>query len=754
MIELSTAAALEHRQESVLLRHRPAVLLSMALAIVALAGQAKEKPRGSDLSGPWQLFVDDYLVAQAEGVARVYHAFEKHPGNPVQGIQKYGGRGTALLAEDGAGYRLWCSGGKNHYVSADGLTWDRPVRPVRETQDSQGCCSVIHTPWESDPAQRFKMVSLAYVESLRKDKLDKGGGWYGWVSPDGLHWTSTQRAPLFRDRSDVGKFGWDAHRQRYFGTPKIWTNVRGHLRRCIGLSASPQFDAPWPAAQLMLVPDSLDDAWARSPEQHTQFYGLSAFAYESIYLGLLEVFRVTDGINDGTIHIELVTSRDGVRWDRLPGERRPILPVGPPGAWDAGMIKTPSQPIVEGDQIKLFYGANNQTHGFGRSYHETAGRAAERADGTGLATLRKDGFASLDAGAAPGTITTVPLPGARGPLAINYRAREGGWIKVEVLDVSGNVLRGYSKDECPALTGDSVNAAVKWREFGALPAERRVVRLRFVLRNASLYSFNAGDTVRVERRRPELAALYTFESQTTSDELTEDGAQGLFLQNAVKVDRDKHNAAFGNASVAFRGDDAGRPAKLEIDQTFRLDERFTLAAMVKPAATGRMRLFSAWDPYPVRVNEPPYQREGVFGTKELILDFDAAKGDANGRLRLAVQGREVSARGAIQPGQYHHVAATYDDGAVSLYLDGQRIGGGRVPGGEVTLLANLRVGGDLGPMSTRAAGLNNGAQLIGNVDDVVVLGRALSADDIRALRLQGTAFLSTAKTSADNRSTP
>ena len=56
--------------------------------------------RGSDLSGPWQLFVDGFLIANVNGVKRTYHQFEKNPANPVKGINKFGGRGTVLLAED------------------------------------------------------------------------------------------------------------------------------------------------------------------------------------------------------------------------------------------------------------------------------------------------------------------------------------------------------------------------------------------------------------------------------------------------------------------------------------------------------------------------------------------------------------------------------------------------------------------------------------------------------------------------------
>lgn len=36
-----------------------------------------------DLTGPWQLLVDDFLVATMTNVVRTYHRFQKHAGNPV-----------------------------------------------------------------------------------------------------------------------------------------------------------------------------------------------------------------------------------------------------------------------------------------------------------------------------------------------------------------------------------------------------------------------------------------------------------------------------------------------------------------------------------------------------------------------------------------------------------------------------------------------------------------------------------------------
>ena len=92
----------------------------------------------NDLSGSWQLLVDDWLVAKKSGVERVWHPFEKHAGNPVltadrpwEGTVAYL-YGTVLPEENGKGYRIWYhSWADNEYrklyaTSRDGLKWEKP----------------------------------------------------------------------------------------------------------------------------------------------------------------------------------------------------------------------------------------------------------------------------------------------------------------------------------------------------------------------------------------------------------------------------------------------------------------------------------------------------------------------------------------------------------------------------------------------------------------------------------------------------
>jgi len=97
---------------------------------------------------------------------------------------------------------------------------------------------------------------------------------------------------------------------------------------------------------------------------------------------------------------------------------------------------------------------------------------------TGLATLRRDGFASMEAGAEAGTLTTRPLSFSGKHLFVNLDAPQGE-LRVELLD-GEKVVHATS-----ALKGDSTRLAVAdVSAFSGTP-----LRFRFHLKNGKLYAF-------------------------------------------------------------------------------------------------------------------------------------------------------------------------------------------------------------------------------------------------------------------------
>ncbi|HOX57157.1 MAG TPA: hypothetical protein P5205_08430 [Candidatus Paceibacterota bacterium] len=699
--------------------HIRSVFLAFLLALPPYSTTLAAKSVGG-LTGPWQLFVDDYLVASKDNIVRRYHAFQKYTNNPVLAVDQPWEHNvvscsTVLPAEDGKGFRMWYHcwthpndpdrGHALYAVSSDGIHWQKPnlgLLPWKVNGSSNNnfvgaSGSIMHTPNDPDPARRYKAVH--------------SGNFFFRASPDGLRWERLTQGELFK-AGDTGHLMWDPLTDKYRAYAKINALVAGQRRRAIGYSEGTGFEA-WPSMRLIMAPDDFDDRWVKPGSvQRTHFYNCPVFACQSHYLGLMSIYRAEDdeGYFHGPIFVELVTSRNGIHWLREDGDRPPLLPCGPPRTWDHGMVFGASI-VPVGDQLYLYYSGYDGLHDY-LPFHSAIG----------LAFLRKDGFASLDGEDIPGEVTTKRLTGLTGQLHLNCEAA-AGLLQVEVLDDSGSVVPGYSKHDCNEPRGDGIDQVVAWRNHAELPATSGPLRLRFFLKNVSLYSFYAGDNVKVldDPYRESLAALFTFEGdggRRAANKLPPNAARSLRFRGTSKIDGDAKNAAFGSQSVTIPS--LWRPLNsLQITDSANLGTRFTLAVMARSTDNRLGRLFSSYD------------GNGPVNTSELIFECDPS-GKAIPGLRLFCRGIPVTSQPlTFADGKYHHLAVTWDDGHVRFYLDGADAGEAWLPGGApVVMPRDLLVGDDAELGRTDE-------QFNGNMDDILVLGRALSPEDLKSLAAQG-----------------
>jgi len=120
------------------------------------------------------------------------------------------------------------------------------------------------------------------------------------------------------------------------------------------------------------------------------------------------------------------------------------------------------------------------------------GGSTEFPDGngcTGLATLRRDGFVSLDAADSEGTMTTRPVRFSGQHLFVNLLAPHGE-LRVEVLDEHGEVLAPFTKANCKPVSGDGTKITVTWQAAADLRSVAgKAVKFRFHLRSGSLFAF-------------------------------------------------------------------------------------------------------------------------------------------------------------------------------------------------------------------------------------------------------------------------
>ncbi|HZQ21646.1 MAG TPA: hypothetical protein VFA89_02505 [Terriglobales bacterium] len=500
-------------------RRKSPGLILLFLFAVACGGLAWRRGAGIEnreeaiaIGDKAQLFVDDHVIETATGVHRQAHEAEKYFPNPVLTYTRpWEGHcvitwGSVLYDQSEHRFKIWYeairedpgAGEETYFLyatSPDGIYWDKPELNQFEFQGSRANNIVFHptAPFdsavvirdESDPIpdQRYKMMYYLRTKSTAERGL------YGAVSRDGIHWRELH-GPLVK-AGDRSSFFYNRFRKTYVfmsrpGVPAPATGVT----RWIGIWESGDFRS-FGIMQPTLWPDAEDAVG-------TEFYSMQPFTYESLALGYLEMFYA--GENDSRyrrLDTQLTISHDGRKWERAL-DRHPFLEFGPIGSWDGGWVCPASNaPIRRGDKLYIFYQGRRTFHWATRpAQFEQDGETYQINDpavghvgSIGLAFLRIDGFASLDAGNTSGVVITKPLvlpPGQ--DLFVNANIQ--GTLKVSVLDEAGSPLSGYEASACLPLFGDSVSHRVQWQRGRDLrPLTGHTVRLRFDLSDAQLYSF-------------------------------------------------------------------------------------------------------------------------------------------------------------------------------------------------------------------------------------------------------------------------
>jgi len=470
-----------------------------------------------DVGNQAQLFVDRALVREAIGVAFTLHPARKHPANPVVKVDKpwEGWRleiyGSVLFDEEAGLFKMWYLPAPTEYfdgyvtcyaTSPDGIQWNKPLVGTLTSKNGKphngvarvAMAGVIQDPTDPDPGRRFKMIACS----------NKPYGYYTLVSPDGLSWTHEGKTPIAPE-SDVITGFWDAQRKQYVAFPKLGHTVRGLDRRCFWMVTSPDFKS-WTEPQLIFAPDLRDDAGSLSriaevrplldvPDDpklmRTEFYGIGTYTAESCTIAFPWMLTVNNNgryrNHEGPGELQLAASRDLVHWERH--FRTPCVPRGKLGEWDCGFFTTASRALRVGDEIRLYYGGANYTHGTPCLYRaKGTGRLTKYTGSIGLATWKLDRFVSVDGPAAGGTLVTHPMRFSGKRLEINAATKPGGSIVVELLDAAGRPLDGLQLSD--PFAGDDLRHTVTFGgKSGVASLKNNPIALRFLLTNASLFSF-------------------------------------------------------------------------------------------------------------------------------------------------------------------------------------------------------------------------------------------------------------------------
>lgn len=480
------------------------------------------------LSGT-ELFIDDRLVESLDGAHRRLNRPTKHEQNPVlvktqpweEGAPGYG---TVHYDPEAKRFKMWYQGWKKtdgtstgllHYAtSKDGIHWEKPALDEKGTNlvqhpPIQGfqCPGIFLDHNEKDTQRRYKMLFSCNPDGTAATWMTSAA-----FSPDGIHWTPSKETPLipFSD-TQICPF-WDSARKRYvaflrFGPPNT---------RIISRTESEDF-LRWSPKVTVLRRTRMDEV------QQTQFYQMAPLPYGDVYFGIIGAYHneslkpiPADKPWTDRQDLQLAFSRDGIVWKRVGGtgpmshaevnadrdwsqatRDATFLPYGKRDEdWDWGYITpyyTP-EPIIIDDRIYFFYAGTNAKHWWTWTGDppKKDPDAKPPKKGVGLATLRLDGFVSINAGPEGGTMTTRAFVFLGDTLLLNSNASEGS-VLVEVLDGDSKPIEGFGLDRSVAITTDNVRHTLGWKGHKDLhQLQGQPIRLRFHLKQARIFSLTPG----------------------------------------------------------------------------------------------------------------------------------------------------------------------------------------------------------------------------------------------------------------------
>lgn len=464
-----------------------------------------------------QLFVDNFLIAETN-LRQMPHTPNFYVHNPVLEPDKEWEKTVegALYAapfSDGIWYdekegkfKMWYLAGAGsihkqdkqtfytgYAESLDGKNWIKPVLDIYDNTNIVDTCNRdAATIWldklEKNPAKRYKMFNV------ERRPTDRRWQFILKYSADGIHWGNgvAQSGDMY-DRSSAfyNPFrGVWALSMRY-STP-VSSRSRSYLENAdpevaVSMAHRIRRDVPDKNMVFWFTPSDKESRHPKFPEVAPGIYNFDAIAYESIMLGFYSVWQGPENNVCGELGIQkkneifLGYSRDGFHFSRQ--SFKPFMAVNETeGAWNWGNMQSVNGvPLIVGDSL-YFYSSGRRLNDIMWDSHTS----------TGLATLRRDGFVSMQAGKEEGYLVTEKITFDGKYLFVNADVLDKkGLLKVEILDTDGNPISGYTKKECIALKKtDSTKQMVSWKDAKDLSVlSGKTVRLKFYLTNGDLYSF-------------------------------------------------------------------------------------------------------------------------------------------------------------------------------------------------------------------------------------------------------------------------
>ena len=383
-------------------------------------------------------------------------------------------------------------------VSEDGVHFERPKLGLIEYEGSKNNNLVMLGLPSWGKYFRDTNPNVLPEERFKATLWVAQRGIYLYFSPDAVHWRRNETCMLPLVSGGGCETFWDDQKGCYFNYIKrdgsYNTGDYPNYGRGTTMFKTRQVNKAWPFNR---IPNPYFEGW---PFPAVTGEGVTVMGPDIFGPDRGQIFRtrpqkyewapdtyVAFLIRGGC---DMAVSRDAVNW-KLCSE----LGLG---------HYLPSGTTVDGGQIKNAEVANGMIRRGDKIWQYANCAMVGRKGATVRFTQRLDGFLSFDAGEETGIIITRPFVFEGDKLTLNVNAK-GSQVKVAVVALHGkeytgyNValtnplkksVRGFGLDDCDPIRTDSVRQVVTWKgnpDVGNLAGQ--VVRLRFEMQNAKLYSF-------------------------------------------------------------------------------------------------------------------------------------------------------------------------------------------------------------------------------------------------------------------------
>ncbi|MCU1241448.1 MAG: hypothetical protein JWO71_2174, partial [Candidatus Acidoferrum typicum] len=439
-----------------------------------------------------QLFVDDFLIQQTT-LSRSQHQPVMYSLNPVLAPNSLDTQNLAMPYSDGVWFdpadqtfKMWYFCGNGNMVcyaySSDGKNWTKPsiktavssgtneVLQIGSQRDSTAVWMDLNDP---NPAAKFKLFAYYPVSSMLV-----------YFSPDGITWTQ-QTQYAINSLSDRTTLFYNPFRNVWVDSMRSIVTLPATSSRP-AYAARSRFYAESPNLSSWTPSNFTDSFWAGPDEidqpyvsggAYPDLYNLDAVPYESLMVGLFSWFY-PGPVNPNLVELGVGFSRDGFYWvrpTRGSGPNSAFIPASNiSGTWNMGNTQSAGGCfLVVGNELWFYFSGRNGPHG------------TKVVGSTGLATLRRDGFYSMDAGSISGVLTTRPVQFSGKYFFVNLKDPQGT-LQVRVINPTDSQVLATSLP----LTADSTLQQVSWNVLSDLSSlAGRPVQFEFTLTNGELYSF-------------------------------------------------------------------------------------------------------------------------------------------------------------------------------------------------------------------------------------------------------------------------